>query len=40
MRVAVFGASGVIGRAAVREFVAAGHDVIGVSRRWSRHPDL
>ena len=36
MRVAVFGASGVIGRAAVREFVAAGHDVIGVSRRDPR----
>ena len=33
MRVAVLGATGVIGRALVPELVAAGHDVVAVSRR-------
>jgi 2-alkyl-3-oxoalkanoate reductase len=40
MRVFVAGASGVIGRPTVRRLVAAGHDVVGMTRREERAEEI
>src|SRR5690242_10794884 len=40
MRVFVAGASGVVGRPTVRRLVAAGHDVVGMTRREERAAEI
>src|SRR3954452_5079916 len=40
MKVFVAGASGVIGRPTVRRLVAAGHDVVGMTRRDERAEEI
>lgn len=40
MKVFVAGASGVVGRPTVRRLVAAGHEVVGMTRREERAPEI